>query len=81
MSVARDLAHGSAGMDPVVDMMKSDGLFASSWAKTLSSMLDKPVVRCENCAKSPEEIGDNAKLMACSNCKNKLNFAIHYCSQ
>jgi len=81
MSVLDDMAHGSPGMNPVLDMMKSDPLFASAWMKTLSlDTLSKPVTRCENCAKTPTMIGDNKKFMVCSSCKSKLNFTVHYCS-
>ena len=81
MSVLHDLSYGSAGMDPVTKFMKTKGSFARAWSKTLSGMRDKPIIRCENCTKSPEEIGQNVKFMMCSSCKSKLDFAVHYCSQ
>jgi len=81
MSVLHDLSFGSVGMDPVINMMKSRGSFASSWAKTLSLVRDKPLIRCEKCTKSTEEIGGAIMIKVCSNCKKKLNFAVHYCSQ
>jgi hypothetical protein len=80
MSVLRDLSFGSPGMNPVTEMMKSDPLFASGISKTLADVRDKPIVRCENCTKTPEEI-DSGKFMVCSSCKSKLDFIIHYCSQ
>ena len=81
LSVVHDFAHGSPGMNPVIDFMKSDEIFARSWSKTVSGKRDKPLVRCENCTKSPEEIGCDVKFMLCSTCKSKLDFVIHYCSQ
>jgi hypothetical protein len=80
MSVLRDLSFGSPGMNPVTEMMKSDPLFASGISKTLADVRDKPIIRCENCTKTPEEIG-SGKFMVCSSCKSKLDFIIHYCSQ
>lgn len=80
MSVFHDMTRGSEGMDPIRDLM-SKGVFVNSWAHALSVMRDKPIIRCENCTKSPEEIGGNAKFMVCSGCKSKLDFIVHYCSQ
>jgi hypothetical protein len=80
MSLMDDLGHGSPGAYPVVHIMKTNLLFAS-WAKTASGLLDEPIIRCENCAKSPEEIGVEAKFMMCSSCRSKLDFVVHYCSQ
>jgi hypothetical protein len=81
MSVLHDLSNGSAGMDPVTDFMESQGSFATAWGKTLAGVRDKPVIRCEHCAKTPEEIGRDVKFMLCSVCKSKLDFPVHYCSQ
>jgi hypothetical protein len=81
MSVLHDLSKGSAGMDPVTDFMKAQGPFATAWGRTLAGVRDKPVVRCEHCTKSPEEIGRDVKFMQCSVCKSKLDFPVHYCSQ
>jgi hypothetical protein len=81
MSVLHDLSHGSASMDPVIDILKSSGVFASSLGKTLKGMAEKPLIRCENCIKSPEDIGGDIKFMLCSTCKAKLDFAVHYCSK
>lgn len=80
MSVLHDLSRGSAGMDPVIEFMKAQGPFASAWGKTMSSVRDKPIIRCEHCTKSPEEIGGDVKFMLCSACKSKLDFTVHYCS-
>jgi hypothetical protein len=81
MSVMDDLIHGSAGMDPVKELIASNELMASGWGETIANMRDKPVIRCENCTKSPEEIKGSGKFMVCSGCKLKLGFTIHYCSQ
>ena len=81
MSVLHDLSHGSPGMKKATDLMTSDGGMASAWAKTLASERDKPIIRCENCTKTPEEVEGNAKFMVCSKCKTQLDFVVHYCSQ
>jgi hypothetical protein len=47
----------------------------------LSGKRDKPLIRCESCTKTPEEIGGNPKFMVCSNCKFKLGFVVYYCSR
>jgi len=81
MSILHDLSYGSPGMDPVTKILEADSGLAMSWAESVSNMRDKPIVRCENCTKSPEDIGKNVKFMLCSSCKAKLDFAVHYCSQ
>ena len=81
MSVMHDLAYGSPGMKSVTDFMTSDALGSRGAAEALSRMREKPLVRCENCTKSPEELGRNQKFMVCSICKSKLDFVVHYCSQ
>jgi hypothetical protein len=68
-------------MNPVTDLMKSDEIFAKARSKTVSGMRDKPLIRCENCTKSSEDIGKDAKFMQCSTCKSKLDFVVHYCSK
>jgi hypothetical protein len=65
-------------MDPVIKIMETDVNFANTMAMALSSMRDKPLIRCENCAKSSETTG--TKFMVCSSCKTKLKFSVHYCS-
>jgi hypothetical protein len=80
MSVFHDLAHGSPGMDPVVNFIESHGQFASSCGRVLSRVRDKPILRCENCTKSSKEIGPDVRFMICSKCKSKLGFVVHYCS-
>lgn len=82
MSVIHDLAKGSVGMVPVVDILQNiDGGFAKIWGKVLGGRRDKPGLRCQNCEKSPEEIGGNKKFAVCVSCKSKLDFMVHYCSQ
>jgi predicted amidophosphoribosyltransferase len=81
MSIVGDMMHGSPGMDPVIAFMNMKGSFARSWSKTLSSTRDQPIMHCENCTKSTEEIGRDVKFMLCSVCKLKLDFVMHYCSQ
>ena len=75
------MSYGSPGMDRATDLLKSDAGLASVFAKMLSSERGKPLIRCQNCTKTPEEIGMHAKIMVCSNCKSKLSFVVHYCSQ
>lgn len=81
LSIVEDIVHGNAGMDKAKDIMKRDPVFARSWDRTVSGLRVKPNLRYENCTKSPEEIGGNVVFMVCSACKNKLDFAVHYCSQ
>jgi hypothetical protein len=63
MSVVQDLTHGSAGMNPVIDFMQTKGSFANAWSQTLADVRKKPIMRCYNCRKSPEEIGNSVKFM------------------
>lgn len=81
LSVLTDLDKGSPGMDPVIKIMKTDMNFASSMAKTLTAMRDKPLIRCENCDKTSKDGGVDVRFMVCSGCRTKLNFSVHYCSQ
>lgn len=81
LSIVDDLMNGSAGMDPVKDFIKKRGPFARGMSKALADLREKPIIRCENCTKSPEEIGREVRFMMCSCCKSKLDFAVHYCSQ
>jgi len=78
LSILHDLSHGSPGMDPVIKIMKTDVNFASTMAMTLSTMREKPLIRCENCPKSSETT--EVKFMVCSSCKTKLSFSVYYCS-
>ena len=68
-------------MDKATDVLKVDGDFALGWAKALSSKRDKPLIRCQNCTKTPQEIDGNPKFMVCSICKSELGFVVHYCSR
>ncbi|KIM75252.1 hypothetical protein PILCRDRAFT_13796 [Piloderma croceum F 1598] len=79
-SILHDLTCGSARMDPVTHFMEME-VSLQPRIKTLPSMRDKPVIRCENCTKRPEEIGRNVKFMLCSVCTSKLDFMVHYCSR
>ena len=68
------MSGGSPDMDKATDLSNADR------AKTSSSQHDNPVIYCEKCAKTPEEIGGNLKFMVCSKCKSQLNIAVYYCS-
>jgi Zn finger protein HypA/HybF involved in hydrogenase expression len=82
MSVVRDLSASSPSMNKVAGRIKAANVkIVLAWGKTLSSKRKKPQIRCENCTKTPEEIGGNPKFMLCSNCKSKLDFVVYYCSQ
>jgi hypothetical protein len=81
MSIVQDQSTRSRGMDKATDLGMADGNLALTWAKTWSSQRDKPLIRCENCTKTAQEIGGNPKFMVCSNCRSKLDFVVHYCSK
>ena len=78
-SIAGDLAKGSGSMDPVLSILRSD--IGNSVGRLVHGIRDKPLIRCEKCTKTPEEIGENIKFRLCSICKAKLDFAVYYCSQ
>jgi len=80
MSILHDVGLGGPGMDRVNRMMETDASVASTIARTLSSVRDKPLIRCQNFTKTPEEVGEHVKFMVCSSCKLKLDFVVHYCS-
>ncbi|KAF9236271.1 hypothetical protein BU15DRAFT_50228 [Melanogaster broomeanus] len=81
LSISSDIAHGSKGMNPVVNLMENtDGYFSRAVAKAKANFREKPLIRCENCTKTPEEIGPDTRFMVCSVCRSKLAFTIHYCS-
>ena len=65
---------------PVVDLMQSAGTYANAMSEVVSSTNAKPVIRCENCEKSPEKILGNTRFAICSKCKTNLNLIVHYCS-
>ncbi|EGO05432.1 hypothetical protein SERLA73DRAFT_69044 [Serpula lacrymans var. lacrymans S7.3] len=80
-SILHDIVVGSAGMDPIINATENtDGTFARGMAYAMKGVRDKPLIRCENCTKTPEELG-NVRFMVCSICRIKLKFDIHYCSQ
>jgi len=79
MSFLRDLIHGSPGMDAVKEMTNPE--FTKLWGEIELEAPSKPIIRCENCAKSPDMFEDGVKFMQCSVCKAKLSFTVHYCSQ
>ncbi|RDB20676.1 hypothetical protein Hypma_012263 [Hypsizygus marmoreus] len=80
MSILEDFAKGSRGMDPVREVMNDEPILASALGKALAIANYKPIVRCENCTKTPDMIEGNPKFKLCSVCKSKLDFTIHYCS-
>ncbi|KAG1781754.1 hypothetical protein EV702DRAFT_962634 [Suillus placidus] len=81
-SILHDITHRGKGMKDVLGVVENTGAyFAHSLAQVKSSLRDKPLVRCENCTKTPEDIGQGVRFMVCSTCKTKLKFEVHYCSQ
>ena len=80
-SVLYDLSHGSPGMDPVWSLMETDGGIAMAFSRGLARMQEKPVIRCENCAKNPQEVDGSPKFMVCARCKGDLDYKVHYCSR
>ncbi|KIJ60381.1 hypothetical protein HYDPIDRAFT_32346 [Hydnomerulius pinastri MD-312] len=80
--IGSNIVTGGGGMKPATDLIvNTDDFFCESMARMKTTLRDKPLIRCENCEKTPEEIGPNACFMVCSTCKVKLNFSVHYCSQ
>ncbi|KAG2110270.1 uncharacterized protein F5147DRAFT_689867 [Suillus discolor] len=81
-SILHDITHRSMGMKDVLNIVENTGTyFAHSLALAKATLRDKPLVRCENCTKTPEDIGQGVRFMVCSTCKSKLKFEVHYCSQ
>lgn len=81
-SILRDIIHRSVGMKDVLNIVDNTGAdFAHSLAQAKTTLRDKPLIRCENCTKTPEDIGEGVRFMVCSTCKTKLKFQVHYCSQ
>lgn len=78
-SILSDLVDGSVGMNKAQSKATDDPILASMFTKAVSELRTKPLLRCENCTKSEEEL-DHRHFMICSACKNKINFSIHYCS-
>ncbi|KAG1881071.1 hypothetical protein F4604DRAFT_1578111 [Suillus subluteus] len=82
LSIVRDIADRSEGMKGVLHIMENtEGYIARSLAEVKTTLRDKPLIRCENCMKTPEDIGQGVRFMVCSVCKTKLKFEVHYCSQ
>ncbi|RDB20598.1 hypothetical protein Hypma_012230 [Hypsizygus marmoreus] len=79
-SILKDIADGNPEMDRVLEKIDSDPLLAHMKSISLELTPSKPLVRCENCTKSPEMIAGSPNFLACSVCKSKLDFLIHYCS-
>jgi hypothetical protein len=69
-------------MKEVLHLMENTkGDVARCLAEVKTTLRDKPIIRCENCTKTPDEIGQDVRFMVCSVCKTKLKFEVHYCSQ
>lgn len=64
-------------MDGVTSFMSDYELVAEAWGEALGAMQRKPILWCENCTKSKEEIEGDVKFMQCSVCKSRLDFAVH----
>ncbi|KAH7920637.1 hypothetical protein BV22DRAFT_1020841 [Leucogyrophana mollusca] len=82
-AISRDIVDESEGTKPIVDAMEScrgSGL-ADGWPHIIENLRDKPIIRCENCEKSAEELGTGVRFMVCAICKTKMNLNIHYCSK
>ncbi|KIJ60380.1 hypothetical protein HYDPIDRAFT_32345 [Hydnomerulius pinastri MD-312] len=80
--LTRDTVAGGGQVPAVLDfILNTDQSFSASMARVKTTLRDKPLTRCENCTKTPEEIGPNARFMVCSTCKSKLDFTVRYCSQ
>lgn len=81
-SIIGDITNRSEGMKGVLHVMENtEGYIARSLAQVKTTFRDKPLIRCDNCTKTPEDIGQGVRFMVCSACKTKLNFEVHYCSQ
>ncbi|KAG2345754.1 hypothetical protein BDR05DRAFT_879581 [Suillus weaverae] len=82
MSIVHDITNRSEGMKEILHIMENtQGHVARSLAQVKTTFREKPLIRCENCTKTPEDIGQGARFMVCSVCKTKLKFEVHYCSQ
>lgn len=82
LSIVGDITNRGKGMKGVLHVMENtEGYVARSLAQVKTSLRDKPLIRCENCTKTPEDIGQGVRFMVCSVCKAKLKFEVHYCSQ
>ncbi|KIK38432.1 hypothetical protein CY34DRAFT_25648 [Suillus luteus UH-Slu-Lm8-n1] len=81
-SIVSDITNRGEGMKEVLHFMENTkGHVARCLAEVKTTFRDKPIIRCENCTKTPDDIGQNVRFMVCSVCKTKLKFEVHYCSQ
>ncbi|KAG2052123.1 hypothetical protein BDR06DRAFT_540131 [Suillus hirtellus] len=65
-SVISDITNRSEGMKGVLHFMENTkGYVARAVAQAKTTFRDKPLVRCENCTKTPEEIGQGVRFMVC----------------
>ncbi|KAG2365055.1 hypothetical protein BDR07DRAFT_1481910 [Suillus spraguei] len=82
MSFSRDVTNPGEGMKKVLDFMEgTKGYVTQAIAEVKTTLRDKPIIRCENCTKTPEDIAQGVRFMVCSVCKTKLKFEVNYCSQ
>ncbi|KAG1812941.1 uncharacterized protein BJ212DRAFT_1578623 [Suillus subaureus] len=82
LSITHDITNRSEGIKGVLHIMENtEGYVAETIAHVRTTLRDKPLIRCENCTKTPEDIGQGVCFMVCSVCKTKLKFEVHYCSQ
>ncbi|KAG2364580.1 hypothetical protein BDR07DRAFT_1279395 [Suillus spraguei] len=82
MSIIYDIIHRSNGMKDVLNIVENtEAFFAHSLALANTTLRNKPLLRCENCTKTLEEIGQGARFKVCGGCKTKLKFSVHYCSR
>ena len=81
LSVRQSVSDGTERPNKQRGIVKVNGDLVLTWAKTVSIKRDKPLIRCEGCTKTPEDIGGNARFLICSNCRSKLDFVVYYCSK
>ncbi|KAH7920540.1 hypothetical protein BV22DRAFT_1039735 [Leucogyrophana mollusca] len=81
LSFLKEVAQEGGEVSSVVKAVCEDTLVAESAALAIKSRPEKPLIRCEGCEKSAEELEPDTRFMVCSTCKAKLNFSLHYCSQ
>jgi len=68
-------------VDKAKNLITNDSRAALALDAALAIKRDKPLIRCQNCTKTREEIGGKPKFMVCGTCKYKLEFVVHYCSR
>lgn len=82
LSILSDIINRSEGMKDVLHLLENEkGHVVRCLAEIRTTFRDKPIIRCENCTKTPDDIGQDVRFMVCSACKTKLKFEVHYCSQ